>query len=104
MSLENLKSMRGSSIDKLVKAAEAVSSAKPETNNYTDDRFWVRFESDDTSTHLTAIIESVFNATTPDFKLKKPLPAKYMGYRLIVKTVPPNYIDYILLATEKNYD
>ena len=40
MSLENLKSMRGSSIDKLVKAAEAVSSAKPETNNYTDDRFW----------------------------------------------------------------
>jgi len=40
MSLENLKSMRGSSIDKLVKAAEAVSSAKPETTNYTDDRFW----------------------------------------------------------------
>ena len=29
MSLENLKSMRGSSIDKLVKAAEAVSSTKP---------------------------------------------------------------------------
>ena len=40
MSLENLKSMRGSSIDKLVKAAEAVSSAKPETNSYADDRFW----------------------------------------------------------------
>ena len=40
MSLENLKSMRGSSIDKLVKAAEAVSTAKPETNSYTDDRFW----------------------------------------------------------------
>ena len=33
--------MRGSSIDKLVKAAEAVSSAKPETtNSYADDRFW----------------------------------------------------------------
>jgi len=41
MSLENLKSMRGSSIDKLVKAAEAVSTAKPESNNsYEDDRFW----------------------------------------------------------------
>ena len=40
MSLENLKSMRGSSIDKLVKAAEAVSTAKPETNSYADDRFW----------------------------------------------------------------
>ena len=40
MSLENLKSMRGSSIDKLVKAAEAVSSAKPEANSYADDRFW----------------------------------------------------------------
>jgi hypothetical protein len=40
MSLENLKSMRGSSIDKLVKAAEAVSTAKTETNSYVDDRFW----------------------------------------------------------------
>lgn len=40
MSLENLKSMRGSSIDKLVKAAEAVSTTKTETTSYDDDRFW----------------------------------------------------------------
>ena len=40
MSLENLKSMRGSSIDKLVKAAEAVSTTKPETTSYEDNRFW----------------------------------------------------------------
>jgi len=40
MSLDNLKSMRGSSIDKLVKAAEAVSTAKTESNSYADDRFW----------------------------------------------------------------
>jgi len=40
MSLENLKSMRGSSIDKLVKAAEAVSTTKTETKSYDDDRFW----------------------------------------------------------------
>ena len=39
MSLENLKSMRGSSIDKLVKAAEAVST-KAETKSYEDTRFW----------------------------------------------------------------
>ena len=39
MSLENLKSMRGSSIDKLVQAAEAVST-KAETKSYADDRFW----------------------------------------------------------------
>ena len=39
MSLENLKSMRGSSIDKLVQAAEAVST-KAETKSYDDDRFW----------------------------------------------------------------
>lgn len=39
MSLENLKSSRGSSIDKLVKAAEAVST-KAETKSYVDDRFW----------------------------------------------------------------
>ena len=39
MSLENLKSSRGSSIDKLVQAAEAVST-KTETKSYDDDRFW----------------------------------------------------------------
>ena len=39
MSFANLKSTRGSSIDKLVKAAEAVST-KPEANSYDDDRLW----------------------------------------------------------------
>ena len=39
MSLSNLKSSRGSSIDKLVQAAEAVSQ-KAETKSYGDDRFW----------------------------------------------------------------
>jgi len=40
MSFANLKSSRGSSIDKLVKAAEAVSTPKAESNSYDDDRFW----------------------------------------------------------------
>lgn len=41
MSFENLKSSRGSSIDKLVKAAEAVSTTKTESkDSYSDDRFW----------------------------------------------------------------
>ena len=39
MSFENLKSMRGSSIDQLVKAAGAVSE-KTETKSYIDERFW----------------------------------------------------------------
>lgn len=39
MSFANLKSTRGSSIDKLVKAAEAVST-KSESTSYADDRFW----------------------------------------------------------------
>ena len=39
MSFANLKSTRGSSIDKLVQAAEKV-SAKAETKSYVDDRFW----------------------------------------------------------------
>ena len=39
MSFANLKSTRGSSIDQLVKAAEAVST-KTETKSYADDRFW----------------------------------------------------------------
>ena len=39
MSFANLKSARGSSIDNLVKAAEAVST-KSETKSYIDERFW----------------------------------------------------------------
>ena len=40
MSFENLKSSRGSSIDKLVKAAEAVSTPKADNSSYGDDRLW----------------------------------------------------------------
>ena len=40
MSFQNLKSSRGSSIDKLVKAAEAVSTPKTETTSYEDNRIW----------------------------------------------------------------
>ena len=40
MSFANLKSSRGSSIDKLVKAAEAVSTPKTETTSYEDNRIW----------------------------------------------------------------
>jgi len=39
MSFANLKSSRGSSIDKLVQAAEAVST-KPAASSYEDDRLW----------------------------------------------------------------
>lgn len=39
MSFANLKSTRGSSIDKLVTAAQAVNE-KTETKSYADDRFW----------------------------------------------------------------
>jgi hypothetical protein len=39
MSFANLKSKRGSSIDKLVQAAEAVST-KPAASSYEDDRLW----------------------------------------------------------------
>ena len=39
MSFANLKSARGSSIDKLVNAAQAVTE-KTETKSYADDRFW----------------------------------------------------------------
>jgi hypothetical protein len=83
---------------------EAVAALMEEMPDYTDERFWVRFESDDTSNHLTVIIESKFNATTPEFKLKRPLPPKYMGHRLIIKSVPLDYIDAILLSVEKNND
>jgi hypothetical protein len=81
---------------------QAVEMLMEEMPEYTDNRFWVRFESDDTSNHLTAIVESEHNATTPEFKLKRKMPPKFMGHRLIVKSVPPDYIDAILLAKEKD--
>jgi len=40
MSFDKLKSNRGSSIDKLVKAAEAVSTPKTEQTSYEDNRIW----------------------------------------------------------------
>ena len=81
---------------------QAVALLMEEMPEYTDSRFWVRFESDDTSNHITAIIESEHNATTPEFRLKRPFPPKFMGHRLIVKSVPPDYIDAIILAKEKS--
>ncbi len=83
---------------------QAVAALMEDMPDYTDDKFYVRFESDDTSTHLTAIIESVYNATTEDFKLKRPLPPKYMGWRLIIKSVPPGYIEHIIFAKETDND
>ena len=80
---------------------EAIAALMEELPDYTDSRFWVRFESDDTSTHLTAIIESEHSATTRMFKLKKQVPSKYMGWRLVIKSVPPDYIEAILLTKER---
>ncbi len=81
---------------------EVIMDLMREIPDYTDNQFWVRFESDDTSTHLTVIIESEHNATTPEFQLKMPLPAKYKGWRLIIKSVPPDYINAIILAKERD--
>lgn len=83
---------------------EAIKELMNQLIEHTDDRYWVRFESDDTSNHITAIIETVHSSDTIKFKLKKPLPPKFMGHRLIVKLVPINYIEHILLAKEKDYD
>ena len=83
---------------------QAVEALMRDLADHTDKRYWVRFESDDTSNHLVAIIESTYSANNNKFKLKKPLPSKYMGWRLVVKTVPINYIKYIIQSTEKDYD
>tara|TARA_R100001594_G_scaffold138720_1_gene182523 strand:+ start:111 stop:404 length:294 start_codon:yes stop_codon:yes gene_type:complete len=83
---------------------EAVKALMAEMVDYTDGTFWVRFESDDTSNHLTAIIESTHSASSKEFKLKKAFPPKYMGWRLIVKSVPINYIKHIIHAKEFDND
>lgn len=81
---------------------EAVKALMKELTECTDNRYYVRFESDGTGAHLCAIVETEHTDDTSKFKWKKQLPDKFMGWRLIRLFVPRSYIDTIILAKESD--
>ena len=68
----------------------------------TDNRFYVRHESDDTGGHLSIYVETTHTKDTTKFKWKDQPPHKYEGWRVIRVFVPIGYIDGILLAKERD--
>jgi hypothetical protein len=82
---------------------EAVKKLMMHTAGVFDGRFTVRFESDDGGTHIVLILER----DEPSQKLEPFLAdtlaggKKWMGWRYIIKKVPPGYIDAIIDAPER---
>lgn len=67
-----------------------------------DGRFTVRFESDDGGTHITLIVEVEDpNENLDPFLVDTLGHTKWMGWRYIIKKVPPGYIDAIIEAPER---
>ena len=64
-----------------------------------DGRFTVRFESDDGGSHITLIVEVEDpNEDLDPFLVDALGHTKWMGWRYIIKKVPPGYIDAIIEA------
>ena len=73
-----------------------------ELTECTDNRYYVRFESDGTGGHVCAYVETEHTKDTSKFEWNKRLPPKFMGWRVVVVFVPRDYIDIILLSKESD--
>tara|TARA_B100001250_G_C19706922_1_gene747377 strand:+ start:82 stop:378 length:297 start_codon:yes stop_codon:yes gene_type:complete len=90
---------RGEKADK----HEAEKKLMMHTAGVFDGRFTVRFESDDGGTHIVLVIEVEEPSKPLDRFLSDALwDSKWMGWRYIIKKVPPGYIDAILNAPERD--
>ncbi len=82
---------------------EAVKKLMMHAAGVFDGRFTVRFESDDGGNHIVLIIEVEEPSKNIDPFLSDALGAtKWMGWRYIIKKVPPGYIDAIIDAPERS--
>ena len=69
-----------------------------------DGRFTVRFESDDGGPHIVLVIEVDNPSENLSPFLRDALGAtKWMGWRYIIKKVPPGYIDAVLDTPRRDY-
>jgi len=83
---------------------EAIKALMAELPDYTDTAFYVRKESDDTSTHLSVYVEKENPNENMDFDWKKILPSKFMGWRIIIIFGPFGYIKGILETPAKEWE
>lgn len=68
-----------------------------------DGRFHVRFESDDGGNHIVLILEvEEPSVPLPDFLRQSLHEPKWEGWRMMIKKVPPGYIDAIILAIKSD--
>ena len=68
-----------------------------------DGRFTVRYESDDGGSHIVLVLEVESPVDPlPPFLRDALGTTKWMGWRYLIKKVPPGYIDAILDAPESN--
>ena len=68
-----------------------------------DGRFTVRFESDDGGNHIVLVLEvEEPSEQLPNFLSDALWDSKWMGWRYIIKKVPPGYIDAILEAPTRD--
>jgi len=74
---------------------EAIEALMHEMHKYTDTRFQVKAEQDDTGTHLVAYIERNLDDSIPD---KRDLPPKFLGWRVITVHVHEGYVNYVMNA------
>lgn len=83
---------------------QAIELLMAELVDCTDDRYYVRHESDGTGAHLCIYVETTHTKDAQKFKWKSQPPHKFKGWRVIRILVPIGYIDVILLAKEVNHD
>ena len=75
-----------------------------ELPDYTDSAFFVRKESDDTTTHMSVYVEKENPGENMNFPWKKELPPKFMGWRIIIIFVPIGYIKNILESPVREWE
>ena len=70
----------------------------------TDNAFYVKKQSDDTSTHMTVYVEKEDTSKNTDFEWKKRLPPKFMGWRVLIIFCPIGYIHGVLEIPTREWE
>jgi|TARA_E500000318_G_C3429701_1_gene160594 hypothetical protein len=75
-----------------------------EIPDYTDSAFYVKKQSDDTSTHMSIYVEKEDTSRNFDFKWKQEPPHKFMGWRILIIFCPIGYVSGVLQAPKTEWE
>ena len=75
-----------------------------ELPDHTDSAFYVRKESDDTSTHISVYVEKENPNEKHNFVWKKHLPPKFMGWRIIIIFCPIGAVKNKFQVPEREWE